>query len=162
LADVEKLIPTGLDDASAFRAPGEVQNAWRTLTDAADVADQAISIRSAMCNRAGSAISIDHPEPNVFTADWGGGLRYGLVSNPYALDKAGRWPATGLDFRHRLIALHRAGAVECDQPVPEVQAGGRPPACLIEGVGVRDKAVAQATAPVGGEHVRFRVVDRDR
>jgi len=66
LPDVARLIPAGMDDASAFRAAGEVQNAYRKLVDAAELVDQTIELRRQMCNNAGNAAAIDFPQPNVF------------------------------------------------------------------------------------------------
>jgi len=96
-----------MDDASAFRAASEVQNAYRKLIGAAELVDRVVEIRRQMCN----AAAIDFPQPNVFRdAEFFGGLRYGMVSNFYDLYKAGTWPAGEMPMRERLLALHRAGA----------------------------------------------------
>jgi hypothetical protein len=77
LPDAARLIPAGMDDASAFRAAGEVQNAYRKLLDAAELVDRVVEIRRQMCNNAGNAAAIDFPQPNVFRdAEFFGGLRY--------------------------------------------------------------------------------------
>ena len=39
-----------------------------------------------------------------------GGLRYGLVSNFYDLEKAGTWQGGDMSMSDRLLALHCAGA----------------------------------------------------
>ncbi|MCA1673890.1 MAG: hypothetical protein LC799_17375 [Actinobacteria bacterium] len=111
LPDAARLIPAGMDDASAFRAASEVQNAYRKLIGAAELVDRVVEIRRQMCNNAGNAAAIDFPQPNVFRApEFFGGLRYGMVSNFYDLYKAGTWPAGEMPMRERLLALHRAGA----------------------------------------------------
>ena len=111
LPDAARLIPAGMDDASAFRAAGEVQNSYRKLLDAAELVDQTIEIRRQMCNNVGNAAAIDFPSPNVFRdAEFFGGLRYGMVSNFYDLYQVGTWPAGEMPMRERLLALHRAGA----------------------------------------------------
>jgi hypothetical protein len=56
-----------MDGARAFRAAGEVQNAYRKLSDAAELINGVIEIRRQMCNNAGNAAAIDFPQPNVFT-----------------------------------------------------------------------------------------------
>jgi hypothetical protein len=84
-----------MDDASAFRAASEVQNAYRKLIGAAELVDRVVEIRRQMCNNAGNAAAIDFPQPNVFRdAEFFGGLRYGMVSNFYDLYQAGTWPAS--------------------------------------------------------------------
>jgi len=67
LPDAARLIPAGMDEASAFRAAGEVQNAYRKLLDAAELVDRVVEIRRQMCNNAGNAAAIDFPSPNVFS-----------------------------------------------------------------------------------------------
>ena len=111
LPDAARLIPASMDDASAFRAASEVQNAYRKLIGAAELVDRVVEIRRQMCNNAGNAAAIDFPQPNVFRdAEFFGGLRYGMVSNFYDLYQAGTWPASEMPMRERLLALHRAGA----------------------------------------------------
>ena len=101
LPDVARLIPAGMDDASAFRAASEVQNAYRKLIGAAELVDRVVEIRRQMCN----AAAIDFPQPNVFRdAEFFGGLRYGMVSNFYDLYQAGTWPASEMPMRERLLA----------------------------------------------------------
>jgi len=101
LPDAARLIPPGMDDATAFRAPSEVQNAYRQLTETADLVNRVMEVRRQMCNNAGNAAAIDFPAPIVFTPAYSGGLQYGLVGNFYDFEKAGTWPAGDMSMSDR-------------------------------------------------------------